>query len=116
MKDLSDYIESLLDVIKNPCVVKYKDDIYYVDIVHDFKNDYNRYVISDPYLIHLLTETESMLKTYLPTIKVNVGIKKINVPIQFQNTYVDVTSRQEINYNPSYVVDHWPMTYIDNTN
>ena len=46
------------------------------------------YQISDPYLIHLLTETESMLKTYLPEIKFNVRVKKINVPIKTQEMWI----------------------------
>ena len=88
MKDLSNYIESLLDGIKNPCEVKYVNNIYYVDIVQDFRNDYPMYQISDPYLKYLVGRVESMLKTYLPEIKFNVRVKKINVPIKTQEMWI----------------------------
>ena len=76
MEDLTKYIESLLDGIKNPCEVKYRDNVYHVDIVQDFRNDYTMYQISDPYIKDLVTKTESMLKTYLPEFKFNVKVKR----------------------------------------
>jgi hypothetical protein len=88
MEDLTKYIESLLDGIKNPCEVKYRDNVYYVGIVQDFRNDYTMYQISDPYLKDLVDKTESMLKTYLPEIKFNVRVKKINVPIKTQEMWI----------------------------
>ena len=88
MKDLTNYIESILDDIEKPCVVKYRDNVYHVDIVQDFRNDYPMYQISDPYLKYLVNRVESMLKTYLPEIKFNVRVKKINVPIKTQEMWI----------------------------
>jgi hypothetical protein len=88
MEDLTKYIESLLDGIKNPCEVKYRDNVYHVDIVQDFRNDYTMYQISDPYIKDLVTKTESMLKTYLPEFKFNVKVKRINVPIKTQEMWI----------------------------
>ena len=120
MKDLSNYIESLLDVVKKPCVVKYWDNVYYVDIVYDYENSGILYRYSDVVIKKLVDETESMLATYLPEITFNVKVKKINIPAKYQNTYTYVSSMEGNNYSAqefsSYVVSHYPMTYIDNTN
>jgi hypothetical protein len=120
MKDLSNYIESLLDVIKKPCVVKYRDNVYYVDITYDYGNSVNLYRFGDFLINNLVDKTESMLKTYLPEITFNVKVKKINIPAKYQNTYTYVSSMEGNNYSAqefsSYVVSHYPMTYIDNTN
>jgi hypothetical protein len=90
MEDLTKYIESLLDGIKNPCEVKYRDNVYYVDIVQDFRNNYTMYQISDPYIKDLVDRVESMLKTYLPEFKFkfNVKVKRINVPIKTQEMWI----------------------------
>ncbi len=88
MKDLTKYIESILDDIEKPCVVKYRDNAYHVDIVQDFRNDYTMYQISDIFTKKLVDNTESILKTYLPEIKFNVRVKKINVPIKTQEMWI----------------------------
>ena len=47
MKDLSKYIESLLDGIKNPCEVKYVNDIYYVEAIYDYDHSATFYRFGD---------------------------------------------------------------------
>jgi hypothetical protein len=117
MKDLTKYIESLLDGIKNPCEVKYMDNIYYVDIVYDYGNSVDLYRFGD-FLIHnLVTRTEAMLKTYLPETMFKVRVNRINIPIEYQTINVSFTASSEIDLGEisSYVVDNNPMGYLNNT-
>ncbi len=88
MKDLSNYIESLLDVIKKPCVVKYVDNIYYVDIIYDYKKEQATYQPHQAIIKSLVRRTESMLKTYLPEFKFDVKVKRINVTIKTQEMWI----------------------------
>lgn len=117
MKDLTKYIESLLDGIKNPCEVKYMDNIYYVDIVYDYDNNVTFYRFGDFIIKSLITKTESMLATYIPETMFKVRVKRINIPIQFQTINVSFTVSSEIDLGEisSYVVDNNPMGYLDNT-
>jgi hypothetical protein len=117
MKDLSKYIESLLDVIKNPCELKYVDNIYYVDIVYDYGNDVNLYRFGDFLINSLIDKTESMLATYIPETMFKVRVNRINIPIQFQTINLSFTVSSEIDLGEisSYVVDNNPMGYLDNT-
>jgi len=88
MKDLTKYIESLLDVIKRPCVVKYRDNVYYVDIIYDYKKEQDTYQPHQSIIKNLVKRTESMLKTYLPEFKFNVKVKRINVTIKTQEMWI----------------------------
>ncbi len=85
MKDLSNYIESLLegiklDALKKPCEVKYTDNIYYVYIVYNYEDNPNLYRLSDMIIRKTVYKTECMLKKYLPENMFKVVGKKINVP------------------------------------
>jgi hypothetical protein len=113
MKDLSKYIESLLDGIKNPCEVKYVDNIYYVDITYDYGNDVNLYRFGDFLINSLVDKTESMLATYIPETMFKVRVNRINIPIQFQtiNLNFTVSSEGEIS---SYIVDDNHLSGISN--
>jgi hypothetical protein len=105
MKDLSKYIESLLDGIKNPCEVKYVDNIYYVDIVYDYGNSVDLYRFGDFLINSLIAKTESLLATYLPETMFKVRVNRINIPIQYQtiNLSFTVSTEGEIS---SYIVDN----------
>jgi hypothetical protein len=37
MKDLTKYIESLLDEVDNTCEINYVNNVYVVDVVRDYK-------------------------------------------------------------------------------
>ena len=118
MKDLTKYVESLLDGIKNPCEVKYVDNVYYVDIVYDYGNNVNLYRFGDFLIKSLVTKTEAMLATYLPETMFKVSVNRINIPIEYQTINVTFTVSSEIDLEgiSSYVVDYNPMGYLDNTN
>jgi hypothetical protein len=117
MEDLTKYIESLLDGIKNPCEVKYVDNIYYVDIVYDYGNSVDLYRFGDFLINNLVDKTESMLKTYLPETMFKVRVNRINIPIEYQPINVSLTVSLDIDLVEfsSYVVDNNPMGYLDNT-
>jgi hypothetical protein len=116
MKDLTKYVESLLDGIKNPCEVKYVDNIYHVDIVYDYGNSVNLYRFGDFLIKSLVTRTETMLATYLPETMFKVRVNRINIPIEYQTINVSFTVSTEIDLGEisSYVVDHYPMNFLDN--
>jgi hypothetical protein len=116
MKDLTKYIESLLDGIKKPCEVKYIDNVYYVDIIYDYENSATIYRFSDFVIKSLITKTESILKTYLPENMFKVRVNRINIPIEYQtiNVSFNVSSAIDLGEISSYVVDHYPMNYLDN--
>jgi hypothetical protein len=113
MKDLTKYIESLLDGIKNPCEVKYMDNIYYVDIVYDYDNNVNLYRFGDFLINSLVDKTDSMLATYIPETMFKVRVNRINIPIEYQTNNVSFTVSSEIDLGEisSYVVDNNPMGY-----
>lgn len=117
MKDLTNYIESLLDGIKNPCEVKYVDNIYYVDITYDYGNDVNLYRFGDFLINNLVTRTESMLATYLPETMYKVRVNRINIPIQFRPINVSFTVSLDVDLMEisGYIVDNNPMGYLNNT-
>jgi hypothetical protein len=117
MKDLTKYIESLLDGIKNPCEVKYVNNTYYVDIVYDYGNSVDLYRFGDFLIKNLVDRTESILKTYLPETMFKVRVNRINIPIEYQTINVSFTVSSEIDLVEisSYVVDNNPMGYLDNT-
>jgi hypothetical protein len=116
MKDLSKYIESLLDVIKNPCEVKYVDNIYYVDITYDYGNSVTLYRFGDFLINSLIDKTESMLATYLPETMFKVRVNRINIPIQFQTINLSFTVSSEIDLGEisGYVVDNNPISEVSN--
>jgi len=105
MKDLSKYIESLLDGIKNPCEVKYVDNIYYVDITYDYGNSVTLYRFGDFLINSLIDKTESMLATYIPETMFKVRVNRINIPIQFQTINLSFTVSREGEIS-SYIVDN----------
>lgn len=117
MEDLTKYIESLLDGIKNPCEVTYVDNVYYVDITYDYGNSVDLYRFGDFLIKNLVDKTESMLKMYLPEIMFKVRVNRINIPIEYQTINVSFTVSSEIDLMEisSYVVDNNPMGYLDNT-
>jgi len=107
MKDLTKYIESLLDGIKNQCEVTYVDNVYYVDITYDYGNSVDLYRFGDFLINNLLTKTEATLARYLPETMFKVRVKRINIPIEYQTINVSFTVSSEIDLAEisSYVVD-----------
>lgn len=109
MKDLTKYIESLLDEIKKPCEVKYVDNVYYVDFVYDYENSATFYRFGDFIIQNLINKTESILATYIPDTTVKVRVNRINIPIEYRpkelNLYVDI-SMGSLELISGYIVDN----------
>lgn len=109
MKDLTNYIESLLDGIKNPCEVKYVDDIYYVEAIYDYDHNAAFYRFGDFIISNLIAKIECILVTYIPYTKFKVSVKRINIPIEYQpkelTLYVDI-SAGSLESISGYIVDN----------
>ena len=109
MKDLSKYIESLLDGIKNPCEVKYVDNIYYVEAIYDYDHSATFYRFGDFIIKNLIGKIESILATYMPDTTFKVRVKRINIPIEYQpnelSLYVDI-SAGSLEAVSGYIVDN----------
>ena len=109
MKDLSKYIESLLDGIKNPCEVKYVNDIYYVEAIYDYDHSATFYRFGDFIIQNLIHKIEAILATYIPDTTVKVSVKRINIPIEYQpkelTLYVDI-SAGSLESISGYIVDN----------
>ena len=83
MKDLTEYIETLLDGIKNTCEVNHVNNIYEVNVIRDYRNCEERYkvmVYRNHNLVVIITKT---LKLYLPKSLYVIRVKEINIPISF---------------------------------
>lgn len=91
MKDLTKYIESLLDGINNTCEVKYVDNIYMVIVIRDYSYSVVMYknMIYDNH--NVVMNIKKILKVYLPKSLYEIRVKEINVPISFQT--------MQVNYN-----------------
>ena len=89
MKDLTEYIESLLDGINNACEVNYVNNIYEVNVIRDYRNCEDRYKVM-VYLNHnIVMSIMKTLKSYLPKSLYVIRVKEINIPIGFiQLNYV----------------------------
>jgi hypothetical protein len=92
------------------------DNVYYVDIVYDYGNSVNLYRFGDFLINNLVIKTESILKTYLPENMFKVRVNRINIPIEYQtiNVSFTVSSKIDLGEISSYVVDHYPMNFLDN--
>lgn len=110
MKDLSKYIESLLDGIKNPCEVKYVDNIYYVEAIYDYDHNAAFYRFGDFIIQNLVNKIESILATYIPDTTFKVSVKRINIPIEYQpkqlHLYVDISMGESLEGISGYIVDN----------
>ena len=83
MKDLTEYIESLLDGTKNTCEVNYVNNIYEVNVIRDYRNCEDRYKVM-VYLNHnIVMGIMKNLKVYLPKSLYVIRVKEINIPISF---------------------------------
>jgi hypothetical protein len=86
-----------------------------VDIVYDYENNVTFYRFSDFVIKSLVNKIESLLKRYLPENTFTVRVKRINIPIEYQTITVTLNSSGVIDWDPGmYVVDHYPMNYLDN--
>jgi hypothetical protein len=83
MKDLTGYIESLLESVNNTCEVNYVNNIYEVNVIRDYRNCEERYKIM-VYLNHnIVMGIMKNLKVYLPKSLYVIRVKEINIPISF---------------------------------
>ena len=83
MKDLTGYIESLLESVNNTCEVNYINNIYEVNVIRDYRNCEERYKIM-VYLNHnIVMGIMKNLKVYLPKSLYVIRVKEINIPISF---------------------------------
>jgi len=115
MKDLSKYIESLLDGIKKPCEVKYVGNVYYVDVVYDYDNNATFYRFGDFIIESLVKKIESILKTYIPDTTFKVRVNRINIPIEYLTINVTINESSLMEWDDGmYVVDHYTMNFLDN--
>jgi len=83
MKDLTEYIETLLDGIKNACEVNYVNNIYEVNVIRDYRNCEERYKVMVYRNHNLVMEIMKTLKSYLPKSLYVIRVKEINIPISF---------------------------------
>ena len=84
MKDLTKYIESMLDGIKNTCEVNYVNNIYEINVVINYFNCpmvYEHTMCLNNHIVRNINET---LKLYLPKSLYVIRVKEINIPISFR--------------------------------
>ena len=83
MKDLTKYIETLLDGGKYTCEVNYVNNIYEINVVRDYFNSEKMYKVM-VYLNHnTVMDITKTLKIYLPKSLYVIRVKEINIPISF---------------------------------
>jgi hypothetical protein len=83
MADLTKYIESLLDEVKDTLEVNYINNIYEVIIVRDYRNSVVKYKDSVNYNYIMVFYIKKILKSYLPESLYLVKVMEINIPIGF---------------------------------
>lgn len=83
MKDLTKYIESILESVNNTCEVNYVNNIYEVNIVRDYRNCEERYKVMGYRNHNLVMNITKTLKIYLPKSLYVIRVKEINIPISF---------------------------------
>ena len=83
MKDLTEYIETLLDGIKNTCEVNHVNNIYEVNVIRDYRNCVERYKVMVYRNHNLVMGITKTLKLYLPKSLYVIRVKEINIPISF---------------------------------
>jgi hypothetical protein len=83
MKDLTEYIESILESVKNTCEVNYVNNIYEVNVIRDYRNCEERYKVMVYRNHNLVMEIMKTLKSYLPKSLYVIRVKEINIPISF---------------------------------
>jgi len=83
MKDLTKYIESLLDEVDNTCEINYVNNVYVVDVVRDYKYSVVMYKNMAYFNHDRYVYVNKILKMYLPNSSYVVRIKEINIPMSF---------------------------------
>jgi len=83
MKDLTKYIESLLDEVDNTCEINYVNNVYVVDVVRDYKYSVVMYKNMVYFNHDRYVYVNKILKMYLPNSSYVVRVKEINIPISF---------------------------------
>jgi histone acetyltransferase (RNA polymerase elongator complex component) len=83
MKDLTKYIESILESVNNTCEVNYVNNIYEINVVRDYFNSEEMYKVM-VYLNHnTVMDIMKTLKIYIPKSLYVIRVKEINIPISF---------------------------------
>lgn len=83
MKDLTKYIESILESVNNTCEVNYVNNIYEISVVRDYYNSEAMYKVM-VYLNHgAVMDIMKTLKIYIPKSLYVIKVKEINIPISF---------------------------------
>jgi hypothetical protein len=82
MKDLTEYIESILDGVKNTCEVNYVNNIHEINVVINYFNC--PMVYEHTMRNHIVRNINETLKLYLPKSLYVIRVKEINIPISFR--------------------------------
>jgi len=81
MKDLTKYIESLLDEVKLPLEITLREDgVYRIDVTKDLKESWVLYKISYERNIDEVKDIRVQLKRYLPQLEFVAKVNYINYP------------------------------------
>jgi len=81
MKDLSEYIQSLLDEVKLPLEITLREDgVYRIDVTKDLKESWVLYKISYKRDIDEVKDIRVQLKMYLPQLEFVAKVNYINYP------------------------------------
>jgi hypothetical protein len=81
MKDLTKYIESLLDEVKLPLEITLREDgVYRIDVTKDLKESWVLYNIAYKRDIDEVKDIRVQLKKYLPQLEFVAKVSYINYP------------------------------------
>ena len=84
MKDLSEYIRTLIDEVNLPLEITLREDgVYRIDVTKDLKESWVLYKISYERNIDEVKDIRVQLKTYLPQLEFVVKVNYTNYPKDF---------------------------------
>jgi hypothetical protein len=84
MRDLSEYIESIIDEVNLPLEITLREDgVYRIDVTKDLKESWVLYKISYERNIDEVKDIRVQLKKYLPQLNFVVKVNYINYPKEY---------------------------------
>jgi hypothetical protein len=84
MKDLSEYIRTLIDEVNLPLEITLREDgVYRIDVTKDLKESWVLYKISYERNIDEVKDIRVQLKKYLPQLNFVVKVNYINYPKEY---------------------------------
>jgi len=84
MKDLSEYIRTLIGEVKLPLEITLREDgVYRIDVTKDLKESWVLYKISYDRNIDEVKDIRIQLKKYLPQLNFVVKVNYINYPKEY---------------------------------